>query len=585
MNIDVAIIGGGAAGLSAALSVPKTLKVAVFVKRKLLDCASARAQGGIAAALSADDTIAAHIADTLHAGDGLCNESAAQQIITAAPAAIQWLITQGVRFNHCDNNLSLAREGGHSARRIAHIDDRSGQAIIAALVARIKQHSNITVMENAIAINLSVTDGVCRGFYALHLTDGTISAINARATIIASGGAGKVYLYATTPTDATGDGIAMAYRANCQIRNMEFVQFHPTCLFHPHSPSFLITEAIRGEGARLVNAAGDFFMETGEESELSPRDRVARAIDAEMKKTGADCVYLDLSAHPPNFWRQRFPTIMRQCDKLQVDVARIPVVPAAHYCCGGIHSDVQGRTDVRGLLAVGEAAGNGLHGANRLASNSLLECIVGGRNIAATIGDGLVSAAVTVPPWDQRRISDSAENIMVAHNWDELRRIMWNYVGIVRSDERLIRARRRIEWIDEEIEEFYARHAVSRDFLELRNLVQCAALIIEGALSRRESRGLHFNKNCPNRAAVATDTILRRQDFSRRRRAINNKCPFSARPVVANGLTDYAGQIVGFCNPQCRNTFAAAAAANFVNAEPAMVAAKNDIDMQIHAKK
>ena len=576
MNVDVAIIGGGAAGLAAALSVPPKLKTAVFAKRKLQHCASALAQGGIAAALAQNDNPEIHAKDTLRAGDGLSNPNAVRQITQEAANAVQWLDNLGVPFNRRNGNFALGHEGGHSKRRIAHADDATGAAVSAALAAAAKKQNNIQIFENAIAVNLYARDA-CRGAYVLHLDSGQILPVNARAVILATGGAGKVYLYATTPPDATGDGVAMAYRAGCEIANMEFVQFHPTCLYHPLVPSFLITEAMRGEGARLTNAGGSFFLEDAELTELSPRDAVARAIDAEMKKTGADCAYLDLSARPAEFWRKRFPTIMRRCEELGLE-NKIPVVPAAHYCCGGVRAGLRGETNLPGLFAAGETACNGMHGANRLASNSLLECVVAGRRAAETASANPPPAAKKpMPPWDERRISAAAEDVMVAHNWEELRRIMWNYVGIARSDERLIRARRRIEWIDEEIEEYYNRHVVRRDFLELRNLVRCAALIVEGALSRRESRGLHFNMDCPHRAGAA-DTVFRKLDFERRKRAANRTCPFSGRPITANSLLDYAGKIIGFCNPGCRDKFAAAAAAGFAGAGKEILAARGKLD-------
>ncbi len=585
MDVDVAIIGGGAAGLSAALSVGEKLRVAVFAKRKLPDCASAMAQGGFAAALAKDDDAEKHIADTLLAGDGLCNEAAVREIIGGAPEAVERLSSLGAQFNRApDGGFALGHEGGHSARRIVHADDATGRAITGVLAAQAARRKNIRIVENAIAVNLHADGGACRGFYALHLSSNTVEAVNARAVILAAGGAGKVYLYATTPPDATGDGAAMAYRAGCEIANMEFVQFHPTCLYHPSAPVFLVTEAMRGEGARLSNAAGEFFLDDTGASELSPRDAVARAIDAEMKRSGADCVYLDLSARPPAFWERRFPTIMRRCAELGLDAARIPVVPAAHYCCGGVRAGLDGRTTLPGLWAAGETACNGMHGANRLASNSLLECVHTGRRAAVSAAEDLPPAASGMPPWDERRISASSEDITVAHNWDELRRIMWNYVGIARSDERLLRARRRIECIEGEVEEYYARHAVSRDFLELRNLARCAALIVEGALSRRESRGLHFNIDCPDKAGRAADTIFCREDFARRRRAANQFCPFSGRPITACALLDYAGKIAGFCNPQCRDKFAAAAAAGFAGADDEILSARGKIDAQIYPK-
>ena len=582
MRVDVVIIGGGVAGLAAALSIAPSLKVAILTKLSLLDCASNLAQGGVAAALDSRDSILAHINDTVTAGHDLCRMEAVESIIGESTAAILWLEEQGVQFDKQNGNFILAREGGHSARRIAHIGDMTGHKILAALQARVARRSNIHIIENAIAINLYISEKRCRGVYVLSLEDNKIFSINARATLLATGGAGKVYLYTTTPPNATGDGVAMAYRAGCRIANMEFVQFHPTCLYHPMESSFLITEAMRGEGARLTNDADEQFMQ-GDISELSSRDIVARAIDVEMKRTGADCVYLDLSSRPLAFWRRRFPTIVKRCEQLGIDIRRgIPVVPAAHYCCGGVVTDICGRTDVLGLYAAGEVACNGLHGANRLASNSLLECVVVGRWSAATLAEELpASRGGDIPLWNEQRVSKPIEKIMIAHNWEELRRLMWNYVGIVRSDERLAQARWRIENINEEIDQYYQRYIVSRDFLELRNLLQCARLIIEGALSRRESRGLHYNRDCPQPSENAIDTVLQCEDFERRARAINAYCPFSGRPIVANGLTDYGAVIIGFCNPQCRDIFCEAVAYDFANANDSMLSARDKINRWI----
>jgi L-aspartate oxidase len=488
--------------------------------------------------------------------------------------------------------LALGREGGHHARRIAHVDDTTGQAVIAALQAQVLKRDNITLLEHTIAVNAQVIGERCNGVYALHLLSGKVKTIGAGATVLATGGAGKVYLYATTPQDTTGDGVAIAFRAGCRVRNMEFVQFHPTCLNHPLSSSFLITEAMRGEGALLVNERGERFMLAHHpDAELAPRDIVARTIDFEMKSSGTDCVYLDLSTWPADFWQRRFPTIMRNCKALGLEAAsntkalRIPVVPAAHYCCGGVHTDLLGRTDIAGLWAVGETACTGLHGANRLASNSLLECVVTARRAAAVVADELPVTTVALSPWDERRISAPRERVMVAHNWEELRRTMWDYVGIVRNDERLSRARRRIEWIREEIEDYYRRYVVSRDFLELRNLAQCAELIIEGALSRRESRGLHYNADCPHEAEQATDTLLLQQDFVRRRQAVNDFCPFSGRFIVANALTDYVGHVVGFCNPSCRDDFARAIVVDFSGVSEKILTAKEFFDERIAARR
>lgn len=578
------MIGAGIAGLSAALSAPPQCRVGVFAKRPLGSAASGWAQGGIAAALDAEDSSSTHRQDTATAGAGLCRAEAVEKITSEAPAAIAWLSAQGVQFNTHGSGLALAQEGGHSRRRIAHVDDRSGQAVLAALIAQAAQRENITLYDHHIAVDLAVCGGRCIGFYALNQRSGQVEAITASAVLLACGGAGRVYLYSSTPDDATGDGIGMAYRAGCAIGNMEFMQFHPTCLYHPQPPTLLISEAVRGEGARLVNHRGEHFAAAAHpQGELAPRDVVARAIDAEMKKSGADCVYLDCSGKPAAFWQQRFPTIVAECAKRGVHLPQdaVPVVPAMHYCCGGVETDIHGQTTLPALYAAGETANTGLHGANRLASNSLLECVVMGRAVAAVLD--LTPPPAAVPVWDERRISPAKETVMVAHNWDELRRIMWNYVGIVRSDERLQRARLRVQQIHTEVGEFYRRHRVSRDFLELRNLVQCAELIIEGALARRESRGLHYNIDCPQQVAPA-DTRLTKEDFAQRRRARNSHCPFSGRMVVAGATTSYCGEVVGFCNPHCRDNFAAAAVQDFAGASATLLAAKAQLDTALARK-
>lgn len=587
---DVAVIGGGLAGLCLALSTPPQLRVAVFAKRPLGRAASGWAQGGLAAVVPPDDDFQSHIDDTLAAGDGLCDADAVREIICDAPAAVAWLAAQGVKFNTDEKgDYALTREGGHCRRRILHIGDRSGAAIMDALRAQVAARPNIVVYERHIAVDLVVRAGRCRGFYALDLRGGRVRAVAAGAVVLASGGAGRVYLYSSTPEDATGDGVGMAFRAGCRIANMEFFQFHPTCLYHPQPPTLLISEALRGEGARLVNDGGERFAATIPGGELAARDVVARAIDAEMKKTGADCVYLDCGARPPQFWQERFPFIVEECRRRNVRVPdeMIPVVPAAHYGCGGVSTDLCGRTDIEGLYAIGETADAGLHGANRLASNSLLECVVMARRCAAAVHPQppeAVQPQTSVDEWDERRISPPPEEIMVAHNWEELRRIMWNYVGIVRSDERLRRARRRVEGISGEIEEYYRRYVVSRDFLELRNLAQCAELIIEGAMARRESRGLHYNLDCPTKAAAARPTELRRADFCRRRAAVNQHCPFSGRLIVAGGMTLYRGHEVGFCNGDCRDVFAAAVKDNFQTADDSLLAARAEIERMIDSQ-
>lgn len=584
VRLDFAVVGAGVAGLAAALSAPAHWRVGVFAKKPLGCAASGWAQGGIAAVVHGGDSFAAHQRDTEAAGAGLCNADAVRMVTERAPDAIGWLREMGVAFNLAwDGAPALTREGGHSHRRVLFIDDRSGQAVLAALIAQVRARANIAVFEDHVAVDLAVRDGRCRGFYALELRRGVVRAVTARAVLLATGGAGRVYLYSSTPADATGDGVGMAFRAGCRIANMEFVQFHPTCLYHSASPTLLISEAVRGEGGRLVNAAGESFTAEAPGGDLAPRDRVARAIDAEMKKSGADCVYLDCRARDEEFWRRRFPMIFAECAArgVRLSADKIPVVPAAHYCCGGVVTDLCGRTDLAGLLAAGEVACTGLHGANRLASNSLLECVVMGRaagEAVAEAADLAGEAAEAVPAWDERRISPAREEVMVAHNWEELRRVMWDYVGIVRCDLRLQRARRRVGWIRDEIAEFYRRHRVSRDFLELRNLTQCAELIIEGALARRESRGLHYNLDCLAREARAVDTRLCREAFARRRRSLNALCPFSGRMVVAPGMMEYRGAMVGFCNAACRDAFAAAVANEFADAGEKMQAARRGFD-------
>lgn len=586
-KLDFAVIGAGIAGLSAALSAPPSCRVGVFAKRPLGVAASGWAQGGIAAVLDEGDSVAAHRRDTEAAGAGLCRRAAVEKIIAEAPAAIAWLSEQGVPFNTgAGGALALTREGGHSQRRIVHVDDRSGQAVLAALIAQVKRRGNIAIYDHHIAVDLAVYDGRCNGFYAFNLRSGEVEAHTASAVLLACGGAGRVYLYSSTPEDATGDGIGMAYRAGGVVSNMEFMQFHPTCLYHIQPPTLLISEAVRGEGAHLVNERGErFAAAVHPQGELAPRDIVARAIDAEMKKTGADCVYLDCSGKAADFWRKRFPTIVAECAARGVALPqdKIPVVPAMHYCCGGVETDLHGQTTLPALYAAGETANTGLHGANRLASNSLLECVVMGRAVAHSLAmQPPPPPATPVHEWNEQRISPAKETVMVAHNWDELRRIMWNYVGIVRSDERLQRARRRVQWIHAEIEEFYRRHRVSRDFLELRNLAQCAELIIEGALGRRESRGLHYNIDCTGQVAPA-DTRLTKADFAERNRAVNARCPFSGRGVVAGATTVYRGAVVGFCNPGCRDGFAQAAAKDFAGASEKLLQARQMLDRLLDA--
>src|SRR5450830_114078 len=527
-QFDVLIIGSGLAGLSLALRTAAHKKVCLVSKRTINDTASNWAQGGIAAVLNDEDSIEAHIQDTLIAGAGLCDVAVTKLVAEQGKKAVEWLIEQGVGFTReqDDSGYHLTREGGHSHRRIIHAADATGHAVQITLSEKVKQHPNITVMENHIAVDLITTrkfsntkieltdNNACLGAYVLDNSTGKVITIAAQNTILATGGAGKVYLYTTNPDVSTGDGIAMAWRAGCRVANMEFIQFHPTCLFHPHAKSFLISEAVRGEGGLLKLPDGTRFMPQHDaRAELAPRDVVARAIDFEIKKHGLDCVYLDISHQSPAFLHEHFPNILQRCLELGIDITKqsIPVVPAAHYTCGGVLTDLAGRTDIAGLHAVGETACTGLHGANRLASNSLVECVVLARAAAQAIEAEETdepSHVIELPAWDESRVTDADEAVVISHNWDELRRFMWNYVGIVRTTKRLERAAHRITLLHSEIQEFYANFRVSRDLLELRNLLQVADLIVRSAHSRHESRGLHFSRDYPELAERAVPTVL-----------------------------------------------------------------------------
>ncbi len=517
---DVLIVGSGLAGLSAALRLAPTHRVAILTKRALTDGSSAWAQGGIAAVLAPDDSFDAHVQDTIIAGAGLNDPAATRFVVENAPQSIAWLRALGVPFSEEEGHLHLTREGGHSARRIVHVTDATGAAVQKTLIAAVRQQPNITVFEHHMLVDVITThklgqdaqaDNRCLGLYALDEATDTVHTFRAPHTILATGGAGKVYLYTTNPDTATGDGIAAAWRAGCRVTNMEFIQFHPTCLYHPQAKSFLISEAVRGEGGRLLLPDGTRFMPQHDaRAELAPRDIVARAIDFEMKKHGVDCVYLDISHQPLAFIQEHFPNIYARCLELGIDISRqpIPVVPAAHYTCGGIHTDLAGRTDVVGLHAIGEATYTGLHGANRLASNSLVECMVFAQAATADIAAHPLPVAATLPNWDDSRVTDADEAVVISHNWDELRRFMWDYVGIVRTNKRLERAAHRIALLQGEIQEFYAHFHVTRDLLELRNLVQVAELIVRSAQARHESRGLHFSRDYPDLAPTAQPTVL-----------------------------------------------------------------------------
>ncbi|MET3496833.1 L-aspartate oxidase [Variovorax boronicumulans] len=519
-DFDVLIVGSGLAGLSAALHLAPTHRVAVLTKRALSDGSSAWAQGGIAAVLAAGDSFDAHVEDTLVAGAGLCDPEATRFVVEHAPEAIGWLRELGVPFSEEGGGLHLTREGGHSQRRIVHVTDATGAAVQQVLIERVRRTPNITLFEHHTLVDLmtgtklGLHDPACVGLYALNDATSEVLSFRAPHTILATGGAGKVYLYTTNPDTATGDGIAAAWRAGCRVSNMEFIQFHPTCLYHPHAKSFLISEAVRGEGGLLKlpeSAGGTRFMPKHDErAELAPRDVVARAIDFEMKKHGLDCVHLDISHQPAAFLQEHFPNILARCAELGIDITRepIPVVPAAHYTCGGVLSDLAGRTDVPGLYAIGETACTGLHGANRLASNSLVECMVFARAAATAIAAAPAHGRVDLPAWDASRVTDADEAVVISHNWDELRRFMWDYVGIVRTNKRLERASHRIALLQAEIQEFYANFHVTRDLLELRNLVQVAELIVRSAQARHESRGLHFSRDYPSLAEPTAPTVL-----------------------------------------------------------------------------
>ncbi|WP_320824578.1 L-aspartate oxidase [Reinekea sp.] len=521
---DVLIIGSGAAGLTTALSLPTTMNILVISKGKIGTGSTAWAQGGVAGVLDEVDSVDQHVEDTLNAGAGLCDPAAVRHTIERSSSAIHWLIEQGVPFTLADGSdvqFHLTREGGHSQRRIIHAADATGLAISETLIKRVSQAPNIQILENHVAIDLITTEKLgladqpnrCVGAYILDTQNDQAVTIGARFTVLTSGGASKVYLYTSNPDGATGDGIAMAWRAGCRVVNMEFNQFHPTCLFHPKAKSFLISEAVRGEGGLLKLPNGERFMQHFDErGELAPRDIVARAIDHEMKRLGVDSLFLDISHKSPDFIKSHFPTIYQRCLEYGCDITKepIPVVPAAHYTCGGIRIDTQGLTDLPGLFAAGECTYTGLHGANRLASNSLLECIVYAQAAAEQIQ---VSTAVQfdsekLPLWDESRVGDSDEKIVITHNWDELRRFMWDYVGIVRTDKRLQRAKRRVQLLKQEISEYYSNFRVTADLLELRNLVVVAELIIESALSRKESRGLHFTRSYPQLSDQAQITVL-----------------------------------------------------------------------------
>ena len=521
---DVLIIGSGAAGLSLALRLPVTLSIAVVSKGPLSEGSTLYAQGGISAVLDADDTLTSHITDTINAGAGLCKEHIVEQVVSEGADCIEWLRQLGVPFTQIDHSdgrrYHLTREGGHSHRRVVHAADATGRVLETTLEKLVRGRENISVLEHLISIDLVTghklgnKDNRCHGAYLLDLKDGSVQAIAASTVVLATGGASKVYQYSSNPDVSTGDGIAIAWRAGCRVANMEFMQFHPTCLYHPQAKSFLITEAVRGEGGVLRLPTGAAFMKFYDpRAELAPRDVVARAIDHEMKRLGSDCVYLDISHKSKDFIVAHFPTVYQRCLEFGFDMANepIPVVPAAHYTCGGIVTDHHGRTDLPGLYAIGETACTGLHGANRMASNSILECLAFAKIAASDIVSRSAEhvAALDIPAWDESRVTDSDEEVVVSHNWDELRHFMWDYVGIVRTNKRLERAKRRVDLLMNEIAEYYGNFRITNDLLELRNLATVADLIIRSAMKRKESRGLHYTLDYPQpNPALATDTVL-----------------------------------------------------------------------------
>ncbi len=528
MEFDYVVVGSGIAGLTFALKAADKGSVAIVTKRKLIDSNTARAQGGVACVISDEDSFELHIQDTLAAGAGLCHEDAVRTVVTEGPARIRELMELGLQFDERETDsggreLDLGREGGHSKRRVLHVQDATGREIEKTLADRVREHPGITILENHMAVDCITTGKLgyamqnsCVGLYVLDEATGEVLTIRTDVTVLATGGCGKVYLYSTNPDIATGDGVAMAWRAGATIANMEFIQFHPTCLYHPQAKTYLITEALRGEGGILIDKNGRRFMENHHPlKELAPRDIVARAIDAEMKRTGSACMYLDISHKPADFLRERFPNAYQTCLKYGIDLTSepIPIVPAAHYQCGGVKTDLNGETSLRGLYAIGEAACTGLHGANRLASNSLLEALVlAHRAFEKSTRNRPPRATYNLPEWRAGQVTDVDELVVIYHNWDEIRRLMWDYVGIVRTDKRLLRAATRLRNLHAEVQEFYWNFKVTTDLLELRNLVDVASLIVDCAQSRKESRGLHFTLDYPETddRKFGRDTTIRR---------------------------------------------------------------------------
>jgi L-aspartate oxidase len=535
-NFDVLIIGSGLAGLSTALKLADHKKIAIISKRKLADSSSHWAQGGIAAPISDDDSPESHINDTHIAGAGLCDPEVTKFVVENGQKALNWLTETGVNFttDSSSKKLHLTREGGHSHRRIAHVADTTGRAIQDRLIESVLSHPNIDIFENHIAVDLitsskidiKTNNNICLGAYILENETSKVFTIQSNNTILATGGASKVYLYTTNPDVSTGDGLAMGWRAGCRVANMEFVQFHPTCLYHPKDTSFLISEALRGEGGKLTLPNGEEFMKHYDKrGDLAPRDIVARAIDFEMKKRGLDCVYLDISDKTKSFIQERFPMIYKRCINLGIDITKepIPVVPAAHYSCGGLMINRQGKTDIQQLYAIGEVAHTGLHGANRLASNSLLECLVYSDLVSENILMDNYKHTYTLPKWDESRVTDADEEVLITHTWNELRRFMWNYVGIVRTNKRLSRALHRIDMLRDEVDEFYINFKISANLIELRNLLQVSELIVISAINRKESRGLHFSRDYPKTLKTGKASTLDPQKYKTKKNNLSNQ--------------------------------------------------------------
>ena len=533
-NHDVLVIGSGAAGMTVALQLANKYNIALLSKSSIKSGSTWYAQGGIAAVFDQQDSTESHIQDTLIAGAGLCHEDAVRYTVENGPEAIRWLIEQGVKFTQNPDNdeYHLTQEGGHSHRRILHTADATGREVSSSLADKVISNPNIKLFEHHVIVDLITQADKhssrirCTGAYILDTKNDRVGVFQAKVVVLATGGASKAYLYTSNPDGATGDGIAVAWRRGCRVANLEFNQFHPTCLYHPNAKAFLMTEALRGEGAYLRLPNGERFMSKfHHKEELAPRDIVARAIDHEMKRLGSDCVYLDITHKPAAFIESHFPTVKAQCLSYGIDITKdpIPVVPAAHYTCGGIMVNRMGQTDLWNLYAIGETAFTGLHGANRMASNSLVECVVYGRAAAKAIHDSIVDIPLPEPAkaWDESRVTHSDEDVIISHNWDELRRFMWDYVGIVRTQKRLERAKHRIELLQKEIQEYYSNYKISRDLLELRNLVLVAELIIRCAKQRKESRGLHYTLDFPDTSPIAKDTIMVPINFAAQNIVVN----------------------------------------------------------------